>query len=245
MPTFQSDSVEKQRVVIGHIRKAGQAVLGVNVQFPGQVGGGAVEFLVEEVAPASNGLTEREGGRGQVGPFRKAQAVPPGEQVQGNGAAEDAAGQPQSAFPQVDEVEGVRQVIPGVYPLRHQRGRGGEDVPQARADDGANHQPDEQIPHQVGVVSAPGRPPRRQRAARQRAGHDDETVVIQDELGGQTGKSECLLNSKRMFPAPLAAAMCLRAHPGNALQCGDVRQHGHNPHGDDRLIQHQQRASTR
>jgi len=50
----------------------------VDVYAPGPVGGRAEGFLVEEVGPLADGLSQGEGGGGDVGPGPEGKVAPPG-----------------------------------------------------------------------------------------------------------------------------------------------------------------------
>src|SRR5437879_13763964 len=59
--------VEEGRVEVLVPRVLQRAVRGGNVELPGQVGGGAEGLLVEEVAPAPDGLADRRSEERRVG----------------------------------------------------------------------------------------------------------------------------------------------------------------------------------
>ncbi len=56
----------------------GDAVFWVNNQAPGKTGGRAVEFLVDEVTPAANGLAQGQPRRTVVEPLQRVQLGAPG-----------------------------------------------------------------------------------------------------------------------------------------------------------------------
>src|SRR5512146_1524019 len=93
-------------MVVCDVLKTCQAMSRVDVNLPGQVSGGAVQFLVEEVAPAANGLTESQAGSGDVGPFEKADAaIVPDVEIQRDQATADGARYPQPALPNAQDIQ--------------------------------------------------------------------------------------------------------------------------------------------
>ncbi len=94
-----------------------QPMQGIDENFPGQVGRRAVKFLIKVISPASNRLTEGQGRRGNIGPFNKVQFVFTGKEKERHRAADDCAGNPQPAPPQVDQIEGMGQVVVSINPL--------------------------------------------------------------------------------------------------------------------------------
>src|SRR5262245_53892674 len=114
-----------------------------DVELPGKVGGTTEGLLVEEVAPASDGLADGQAGRGHVEPAEHGQSP----QVREPGAHQRAHDEPavdgEPALPDRDDLRGIAAVVVPVEDdlvetCPHQTG---QDRPLPGADDVISGQP--------------------------------------------------------------------------------------------------------
>ena len=89
----------------------GQAVGGIDGHSPGQIGGTAVQLLVEKVAPTAEYLAQGETDDSQVSPGQHWYARAPGVEEKSQGAASQAAVNSQAAVAKVDELVRVLKII--------------------------------------------------------------------------------------------------------------------------------------
>src|SRR5581483_2361996 len=107
----------------------------INIHLPRQVGRRAIEFLVEEVTPATNGLTQREARRADVNPFSETnQWIAADIDIQRDQTAHDRSGNTKAAIANINSIQRMRQIKSCSISLRDGRGRRSKDMPQARPD---------------------------------------------------------------------------------------------------------------
>lgn len=167
----------------GDVTIGGHAMGGVDLQGPGQAARGAVELLVEVVAPASDGLGQQHARGGGVGEHQRvdvaaAQVQPPRDDASGEAAEE---GKP--ALP--DEQRRPRALDEPVQVRGHIREAGAQE---AHADGDHGSAVDEVGVAAAGSVAAAGQVHREQHA-----GGDEQPVEADrqradpDPVGGWSG----------------------------------------------------------
>ena len=140
---------------------AGGLVPVVDGQPPRQVGGAAVELVVEPVAPAAEGLGDRHPGRRGVGVVAEAHAVAPGAQPGAQRTEGDGAPDAEPALPDVERPDGAAAAA--------EVGLGrGDDVVDPAAEDAERHRPRRDVDGLLAGVAAVGEAP-----AGDPDGHDD------------------------------------------------------------------------
>src|SRR6478609_11416086 len=92
-------------MIVFHVSKTGQTMLRIDINFPGKIGRGTVKFLVEEVAPASDCLTQRHAGGNNIRPLRKIKFAPASVKVQNDEATNHGARNPQPTFPNGERIQ--------------------------------------------------------------------------------------------------------------------------------------------
>ena len=103
--------VEEGRVEVLVPRVLEGAVLRGNVEPPGQVGGGTEGLLVEEVAPAPDGLADRDARRDDVERPPDRQPLPAGDPEAGEDAGDQAAVDREPTLPDRRDLPGVLAVV--------------------------------------------------------------------------------------------------------------------------------------
>ena len=180
------------------------AVLGVDVEPPGQIRGLAEQLLVPPVAPAADRLGEQEPGREAVGEQRDALARSPDDDAAGDDAEEDAAPDAEAALPDRE----------GPPPLVRQLVVARDDVVEPRADDARRDAPDGGAQHEVPVAAAP-RPAHAGEADRSDDGdeqrdpvHVDRQRPDVDRAGGRRReRGEEARHASRILPCRARAAI--------------------------------------
>ena len=163
----------------GFIEECGEVPLAVGAYeyrygkalLPGLGGDGAVGLLVDEIAPAPDGLAQGDGGRGQVGQPQEGQPLAPGVQPARQHAADDAAVDGHAALPDVQRPDGIG----GVFPPREQH------IVEPGAHDGRGNADQRKVQRRVpGQVQAPFPRPG-QRHGQGHADGDDHAVPVKDQ----------------------------------------------------------------
>ncbi len=158
--------VEEGRVEQGPGGAAGRQVGVVDLQAPGQRGGGAEELLVEPVAHAPHRLGHEEGRGDGVGQGGQAQPAPAHEPRGRRQPRGDAAPDAQSAPPDLHDADGVA-------PRPEVGVRGGDDVVQPGAENAHGHAQHGHVQNRIPVAAAravaPGGPPHGDEDAREDA----------------------------------------------------------------------------
>ena len=179
--------IEEERVKAGIQRVFDQAAIGrdpaggVDSDAPGQVGGRAVEFLVDEVGPAADRLPHRQRHCGDVQPGAGHQAIAAQVEQHAQQSAAHRAKDAQTAAPDGDgallHVEEVLQHPDRGDAFIHQRRRREKDKPQTRAKDGRDDAPGQRAPNVFRVMAAATGQARRH-VGRHQHRHDENNAVI-------------------------------------------------------------------
>src|SRR5664280_932983 len=83
----------------------------IDVELPGQVRGSAIKFLVEEVAPAADGLRKRQARGDQVQPGGKIQFLPADVNPHGQRAPKYRPRDTEASVADIDHGERMGQVV--------------------------------------------------------------------------------------------------------------------------------------
>src|SRR5665647_628595 len=128
-------------------RRAGR----IDPQPPREVGRRAEELLVEPVPEPADGLGDQQGRRGRVREAGEPHVRTPSADPRPHRAKGDGAPDAQAALPD-------RERLHRVAARPEVRGRGGQHVVKASADDAEGHRPEGDLQHRVGLATA-GHPP--------------------------------------------------------------------------------------
>jgi hypothetical protein len=165
-------------MVVFDVSVFGQAVGSINKQFPGQVRGGTVHFLIEEIAPAANGLRQCQPGSDHIRPTGKADLMFASIKVQRNRPADHCSGNAQTTMTEVQHGERMGEIVPGCDALFHHGGRWGKDMPDTRANDTGSEHPGKHVPHKLRIYPSLFCLPRCQPGSQQHPGKNHECVKI-------------------------------------------------------------------
>ena len=116
-----------------HVNPAEAGV--VNGDGPGQIGLSAVGFLIEEIAPSADRLSQRQGWNEHVGQLQKRELPRPAEKCAGDQPCDDAAVDREPAVPNFDDVSRVSAVV---GPLKNH-------VPEPGSDDDRRHHDNKKV----------------------------------------------------------------------------------------------------
>ena len=130
--------VEEGRVERRLVEVLRRPVGDVDLQAPRQVGGPAVELLVEPVAPAPDRLRHEHAGSQRVDQRQHLDALGPRAEPQPEGAEGDRPPHPQAAAPEVQRGDGVAALPEVELPV-------GDHVVEPAADQAEGHRPDRQV----------------------------------------------------------------------------------------------------
>ncbi len=170
--------VEEGGVEGGVLLVAGGPTGGIDLEAPRQVGGTAEHLLVEPVAQPADGLGQGQRGCHRVEPHGQADALAVPDVDPDRHAGDDAAGDPETALPQL---QGVERTIGEVgRPV-------GDDVVEAGPDQTCGHRPHADRPHVVGIALAGPPPSGRQLEAGQDPERDHQAVGVErpDRVGAR------------------------------------------------------------
>lgn len=152
----------------------------VDVEGPRHIGGRAVEFLVDPVAQAANGLRQQHVGGDEVEPHENVELLDHGIDDDGQDAADETAIDAQTAeaaAPEIDDLDGILDVVGKADAV----GRRAEDVIKARTDDADHQRPGQHVPDVVGVVARLGGCAAGQPCGEHGTADDEDAVPVQRE----------------------------------------------------------------
>src|SRR5215213_9372590 len=185
-------------------------------QPPGQVGGPAVELVVEPVAEPADGLGDQQAGGDRVGEDRQRDALAPAGDPRADAAERDGAPDTQTALP---DGEGAQRVAA----LAEVRRRRADHVVEPPTDDAERHRPHRDVEHVARrppaglepLVGQPGADDDAEHDA-QRVGPDRQRTELPDRLrrAGDRGHSHAVTFFRT--PAARSAASRPAASPAAA-----------------------------
>ena len=165
-------------------------------ELPRQIRRRAEGLLVEEVAPASDGLPERQARRGDVEIGPHGQPPQPGVAAADEDAAQDPAVDGESALPDREDLRGNHRVVVEVE----------RDVVEARADQTAQERELGRLEEVLGIeAAAPGIAMRQPEPDRHRRGHEQ---AVPAEREGTDVERDGARGAEHRYSYTATASVC-------------------------------------